>query len=457
MIAYSDLLDQNPWWQEAHVPEEAELPRRVCFGELCHGLDRSFTQVLLGIRRVGKSTLVRQLIADLLHRGVDARRILYFSFDRYAVEKTPEALETVIRLFLKQVRREEVHQLKERCYLFIDEVQYIDYWADIVKRFYDRSKRLKFILTGSQSCKLRGKSKGSLAGRLLEYHLPPLSFPEYGLVVGRRHESPPPVFNLSENDWLPDVQEYVHRAGDEIRRQMPGYLCFGQFPEVASEPNLDISYRYLREAVLGKVLESDLPEHYGIERVEAFKAMAYHLIVNSGSLFELINVGSDLGIAKATAEKYLGYLRESTLVNVVHNLTRSEIKRGRSLRKSYAGSTCFMSAINRYPPSLCELAPEVFGKLVETYVWWRLAETFSNVDFWRRRQDEVDFVVTQEDGSIVPIEVKFTARIRPGDLQPLIRFMDRKGINRGYVLTRNRADTFTIESKQLRLMPYYLL
>ena len=53
--------------------------------------------------------------------------------------------------------------------------------------------------------------------------------------------------------------------------------------------------------------------------------MAYHLVTNSGSLFELSNIGADLGISKVTAEKYLGYLRDSSLINVLYSQTRSAI------------------------------------------------------------------------------------------------------------------------------------
>src|SRR3989339_1291789 len=99
MITYDDLLEQNPWWQGGQSPEEARLPRRTCFHGIQEGLERTFVQVLLGIRRVGKSTVLRQLIADLLAKGTDPRHIFYFSFDRYAVEKTPAALETVLKLY----------------------------------------------------------------------------------------------------------------------------------------------------------------------------------------------------------------------------------------------------------------------------------------------------------------------------------------------------------------------
>lgn len=457
MITYDDLLEQNPWWQTAQSPEEASLPRRTCFAAVQKGFERPFAQVLLGIRRVGKSTVLRQLIADLLTQGTDPRRVLFFSFDRYAVEKTPAALETVLKLYFERSLKAKVHDLRAPCYLFIDEIQYVDYWQDIVKRFYDQNKRIKFVLTGSQSAKLRGKSKESLAGRLMEYHVPPLSYGEYRVLTGKPSLAFPPVFELGEDEWVSVLQEFKHQHGAEIEAEMPAYLCFGQFPEVAAEPSLDVSYQYIRESVLGKILESDLPTHYGIEHTEAFKAMGYHLLTNSSSLFELTNIGSDLGISKVTAEKYLGYLRDSTLVNIVHNLTRSAIKKGRSLKKAYAGSTCFISAINKYSPDFYDKAPEIFGRLVETYAWGCLAQRFDDVAFWRHRQEEVDFVVSAAAGTRIPIEVKFSARLRSAELRPLLGFMERQRLRRGFVLTRNTIDSLAIDGRRVDLMPYYLL
>lgn len=457
MISYDDILEQNPWWQGGNQPSEAGLSRRFCFADIHAGLDRSFVQVLLGLRRVGKSTVLKQLIADLLAKGANPRHILYFSFDRYAVEKTPAALKTVLKLYFERSLQARIHDIDYRCYLFIDEIQYVDYWQDIVKRFYDQNKRLKFVLTGSQSSKLRGKSKESLAGRLLEYHLQPLSYPEYRIIAGKGALDIPPVFDLKENEWLPAFQEFQHKSGAEIETDMPAYLSYGQFPEVATEPDVNISYQYIRESVLGKILENDLPAHHGIEHAETFKAMAYHFVTNSGSLFEISNIGSDLGISKATAEKYLGYLRDSTLVSILYSYTRSAIKKGRSLKKVYAGTTCFITVVNKYPPGYYEKVPEVFGKVVETYAWWRLTQRFENLAFWRQRQEEVDFIVTDTGRNRLPIEVKFGARVRPEELRPLFALMERQKIRRGLVLTRNKTDTQTIDGRRIDFLPFYFL
>jgi predicted AAA+ superfamily ATPase len=333
----------------------------------------------------------------------------------------------------------------------------VDYWQDIVKRFYDQNKRLKFVLTGSQSSKLRGKPKESLAGRLIEYHLQPLSFEEYRVLTGQGPLGTPPVFDLKEAEWLPALQDFQYKAGARIEAQMPAYLSYGQFPEVAAETNTDISYQYIRESVLGKILESDLPTHHGIEHAEAFKAMAYHLLTNSGSLFELTNMGSELGISKVTAEKYLGYLRDSTLISILHNLTRSAIRKGRSLKKAYAGATNFITVVNKYPPDFYEKAPEVFGKVVETYVWWRLSQRFTDVAFWRQRQEEVDFVLMDTGQTSLPIEVKIGSRFRSEELRPLLGLMARQKTRRGLVITRNKIDTLTLDGRRIDLLPFYLL
>jgi predicted AAA+ superfamily ATPase len=351
----------------------------------------------------------------------------------------------------------KIHDLRARCYLFIDEIQYVDYWQDIVKRFYDQNKRLKFVLTGSQSSKLRGKSKESLAGRLIEYHLQPFSFEEYCILIEKEPLEFPSVFDLKESEWLSALQDFQYKAGAKIEAQMPAYLSYGQFPEVAAETNIDISYRYIRESVLGKMLENDLPAHHGIERAQAFQAMAYHLLTNSSSLFEMANIGADLGISKVTVGKYLGYLRDSTLIGILHNVTRSAIKKGRSLKKAYAGATCFITVVNKYPPDFYDKVPEVFGKVVETYAWWKLSQRFEEVSFWRHRQEEVDFIVTDTGRARLPIEVKFGRRIRSEELRPLLSVMERQKTRRALVLTRNKIDTLTMDGRRIDLMPFYLL
>lgn len=457
MINYDDLLEQNPWWQGKVVPEESGLPRRMGLDDIRAGFVRSFPQVLLGLRRVGKSTVMRQLTADVLAEGTDPRHVLYFSFDKYAVEKTPAALETILKLYFERALQARIHEINFRCHLFIDEIQYVDYWQDIVKRYYDQNKRLKFFLTGSQSSRLRGKSKESLAGRVMEYHLPPLSFPEYRMLIGEEPLDMPPVFDLKEREWLSALQEFHHKAGARIDSQMPAYLCQGQFPEVVAESNKDISQQYIRESVLGKMLEKDLPDYYGIEHGEAFKAMAYHLLTNSGSLFQLANIGSDLGISKATVEKYFGYLRDSALVGVMHTHSRSGIKKGRSLKKAYAGSANFITAINKYTPDFYGRAPEVFGKVVETYVWWRLSRRFENLDLWRRGQEEVDFMAADAGRTCLPLETKFGARMRSEELRPLLSLMGAKRIRRGFVVTRDRVDSLAIDGRRIDLFPFYLL
>lgn len=113
--------------------------------------------------------------------------------------------------------------------------------------------------------------------------------------------------------------------------------------------------------------------------------------------------------------------------------------------------------VNKYPPDFYEKVPEVFGKVVESYVWWRLSQRFENLAFWRQRQEEVDFVVTDSSRTRLPIEVKFGARIRPEELRPLLRLMERMKIRRGLVVTRNKVDSLAIDGRQVDLVPFYLL
>ena len=461
MIQYDDILDQNPWWEVSdYFPVEGSWHHRNMFQNIKRDLSKDLAIVITGLRRTGKSTVLYQLIEDLLTGGTKAGNIFYFEFDKYALDKSPEALEFLIKTYLERRLGKKIFEINNRVYLFIDEIQYIDYWQDIVKRYYDRNKNLKFILTGSQSTKLKSKSKESLAGRLIEYHFPALDFGEYLKISGKGNFLTPAWDFDFLNEKYEDLYDYHYRFGAKLESQMPAYLCYGQFPETAAlKEDLKFAYEYIKESVLGKILEEDIPKYYGIEKVQSFKNMAYHLITNSGSIFEIMNIGSELGIAKTTAEKYLAYLKEGFLIEVLHKYLKTNIKRGRVLKKAYSTSTNFIAAINNFKLDYYDNVPEVFGKLIETYVWQRLVERFENLALWRSGDKEVDFVVPAGPGNkeILLIEVKFSSRIRNTDLKAILSLANKKQCSRIILVTKDKLDKQVISGVKTFFIPYYLM
>jgi len=461
MIQYDNILDQNPWWQESHyLPLEFQWPHRNIFNRINADLQKSQALMITGLRRTGKSTILRQLIAGLLDEGIEPKNIIYFSFDKYALDKSPEALEFLIKMYLDRRLRKKIFDIKHKVHLFIDELQYIDYWQDIVKRYYDQNKNLKFILTGSQSTKLRGKSKESSAGRIIDYHLPVLDFGEYLKISGQDYPARSAwEFKFFGKEY-DDLYDYHYRNGVEMESRMPAYLCYGQFPEIVlPKDDLAFEYEYIKESVLGKILEQDIPTHFGIEKVQPFKNMAYHLIANSGSIFEIKNIGRELGIAKTTAEKYLFYLKEGYLIEILYKYLKSNIKRGRTQKKAYATSTNFIAAINNYRPDYYDNVPEVFGKLIETYVWQRLAEQFENLSLWRSGDKEIDFVIPAipDDREMLLCEVKFSSRIRKTDLKNILSLANKKKCSKILLVTKDKLDKQVISGMETYFVPYYLM
>ncbi len=129
--------------------------------------------LVTGLRGVGKTTLLHQVIQHLLDSKVESRRILYFSFDEERFD-----IGDVIQTYLTQVLRRDIADL-DRVYFFLDEVHKVEDWEGKVKVYYDLNPNIKFFLSGSASLTLSSKAKESLAGRLYEFVLKPLTFCEY--------------------------------------------------------------------------------------------------------------------------------------------------------------------------------------------------------------------------------------------------------------------------------------
>ena len=462
MVKQSQIREQNVWWEPKYQIEEAKWPKRFLFADLINEIKSRFIISILGLRRIGKSTLLRQIINHLIQeKNINPKRILYFSFDQAFISKDPDCLEDILEKYFRVILEERINNLKQPVYIFLDEIQYINYWQDYVKRYYDISSKIKFFITGSQSMILSDQSRESLAGRISEHYLPPLSFREF-LNFSSQKENVinhiDDIFDIKNKFYKIEEENYL--KGNKFEKQMRQYLLFGQFPEIIQESELNKQYKYIRDGVLGKILEKDIPSLYEIQKISNLKNIASTLIENSSSLFEVNNLSRDIGMSRITAENYIDYLEKFYLLNILYRHTKSKVKQGRLLKKSYSYTVNFFSCLLNIESDFYDKVPEVFGKIIENYI-------FNNLELMRRRlnydlsffrsgENEIDFILADfYQKKIMPIEVKFKSEIRYSDFAFLLKFCKKRKIKEGIIITKNLISEKEIEGINLRMIPYY--
>ena len=371
-------------------------------------------------------------------------------------------MDEVLSVYFKEVLDNPSLSLKERVYVLLDEIQYIENWQSILKRYYDLSgKRIKFIVTGSQSVLLKGKYRESLAGRIFDYYLSPLSFSEF-LRINREQVKIIEPFDLFE---LPakygELSQYNGYHSKQIAELSREYIVTGQFPETRKLGIPERRHEYIVESVIGKVLE-DCTHIFSIEKTDEFKLITRHLLNNVGSIFELTNIGREVAVSKKTLEKYVEYLKESYIFEILYKYHKSLIKRGRILKKLYTPCVNFTCALNHYKESHIDEVPQAFGKIIENIVYNVLKQKYKDnkiteaLSFWRKGEKEIDFLVIHNNKQL-PIEVKFSSSASSKDLSAMTDYMRNKKLEYGVVVTRDELAKKEIDGRTLYFIPYYLI
>ena len=148
--------------------------RRMLFNEVIKELGSKQIVSIIGLRRTGKTTILKQIIDHLIkEEGVKREDILFYSFD----EEQPK-IEDVIHEYEAKIGKEIIEK-REKTYIFLDEIQKLENWQNQIKYYYDNYRNIKFFVSGSSSLFIKRRSQESLAGRIYEFILKPLSFQEF--------------------------------------------------------------------------------------------------------------------------------------------------------------------------------------------------------------------------------------------------------------------------------------
>ena len=459
------LRYHNPWWAGREDPVTApdrKLITRGAFEPLERSLDEPGVELITGIRRVGKSVLLHELVNSLLGAGINPRQILMFQFEETT---RPVPVEDVIERYFDVVLEGTPDLVSGKVYLFLDEIQFQPDWQAHIKRYYDLFPgHVKVVVSGSHSRMIKQKAGESLAGRVGEHQVDVLTFSEFLRFF--TEETAPRV----DLDTLVDEPEararlfkslQFHSATEtaSLAARYDHYIRTGQFPEVATA-EMDKAYEYVNQRVIERVLRLDLPQAF---EEEIGKPRALHelygvLAEESGAELVLQNVAREIGVDRRTLQKYLRILREGYLVRLVSNYQPSTRKTFRLDHKCYVGASSIFAAHQRYDPLVFD-DPLVTGFMVECAVLDQLSTLFgSDVSFWREQKKEVDFLVrVGSRRTLLPIEVKSGRRIRGKDLLSMRACMRRFRLDLGLVISRERFNAHPVDEGMILELPAWTL
>ncbi len=395
---------------------------------LCHraeeaqvDLESSLAQVVIGVRRSGKSTLCLNVLKSA---GVTFG---YANFDDERLNALEtEDLNNVLEVLYK-INGEFNH-------LFLDEVQNVDGWHLFVNRLLRRG--MKVLITGSNAKLLSGELSTHLTGRHSTIELYPFSFKEFC------------DYKQVDTQTLTTVAEAARRSAfDE-------YLRKGGFPELLTEKN---SRKYV-SSLTDDILERDIRQRHKVKYFAAFERMAHHLMNVAPAVLSVADLSKTFGIKSAqTADNYVKYLKQAYLL-VGLNKYSPKSRQRLTEEKVY---TVDVAVMDQRPDAM---AGDNLGWRLETVVFLELLRRASNegqdIYYYKKdsRAKEVDFALCKGNKVLQLYQVclDLTAeKTRNRELSALFQASEETGCRDLFLITDTQRSTVEKEGRQIRILPAY--
>ena len=334
-------------------------------------IDKSNLMVFIkGMRRLGKSTIMKQVIIELIEKKeINGNKIGFYRFSQNS-----DNIEEILDL------------MPENGYIFLDEIQYCQNWRDMLKKVYDMDRFKKIIYGGSSVLEIV-KEKESLLGRFLPIRVETLPFGEYlYLKYGSKEK-----YYFNEKEW----EEYIK---------------YGEFPGTIELETEELKKGYLKEAVLEPLLTVDI-EMYEVEKRKEMERMIEVLAREIGQVLSKKNLAEEIGIARKSIDKYLEVLQDLRLVKLVENNYKSTRKRILSDKKIYFGSINLALILAEINDTKSMGVQKYMGQVFENAIYNELNRNGSKLYFWRRKEKELDFILNNGTG------IKIKSKKQVGQLE----------------------------------------
>jgi len=371
-------------------------------------------EVISGIRRCGKSTLLHEI------RSKNKENKYYFNFDderlvNFTVEDFQLLYEIFIELFGKQTT------------FYFDEIQNIKGWERFVRRLFDYNN--KVYVTGSNASMLSRELGTHLTGRYYQTELFPFSFAEYLAFTGNK---------LTGSSVLNTEQ----RA--QLQAEFSKYFAKGGFPAYLKSDNV----QYLK-SLYESIIYRDVMVRNSLTNEKEIIELIKYLAGNTAKLFSYNSLTKVIGVKNATTVKnYLDFIQNTYLVFLVNKYDASVKKQIQNPKKIYFIDLGLVRELGFHHS-------EDNGRLLENLVFIELKRRNKEV-FYHNRNNECDFVIKEKNRIVEAIQVCWSIHAettKKREIEGLIDALTSYDIKEGLIITAFEENEFTINKKTVKIKP----
>lgn len=329
-------------------------------------VDTPFVKILTGVRRCGKSTIMKMLMQELQKRGIEEHRILHYNFDSLEHEdiKTSKALFSELKKHLSA---------DSKTYLFLDEIQEVKSWEKVVNSLMT-DYNVDIYVTGSNSRMMSSEISTYLTGRYVSFRIYPLSFAEY----------------------LMFRKTYIEVS--DTHSELANYLRYGGFPAINLQNySFEDAYTIVRD-IYNSTIFTDIVKRNQIRKADQLERIIRFVFDNIGRTFSASSISKYLKSENRSIdnETVYSYLEKLESAYIIHRCSRYDVQ-GKVILKTQEK---FYLADPAFRHSVLGYSPDSVAAMLENIVYLELRRRGYDVYVGKLDNMEIDFIAVKQENKL---------------------------------------------------------
>lgn len=332
-------------------------------------IDKDVIKVLTGIRRSGKSVMLKLLMEELKNRGINENQFIYINFENLKYRK----LKNYERLY--DFILNKVDDKYKSYYIFLDEIQEVEEWERCVNSLrVDEDFNFDIYITGSNAKLLSGELSTYLAGRYIEFVVYPFSFKEFFEIIQEKNQE------------------------IKVKEVFQKYVKFGGMPFLYNlDYNFEASMQYLQDLYASIILK-DITQRNNIRDTDLLERIINYVVMNIGNTFSATSISKFFKSEnrKVATETILNYIKACEEAFLVYRVARNDLLGKKILNVNEK----YYIADHGIREAIMENNQKNINQVLENIVYFEMLRRGYNVKIGKVDNLEVDFVCKKNDETI---------------------------------------------------------